>query len=63
MQKFPRQLREDDRRFAREWTIAVLSFYGSIVGVMAFYAVLHPNPTEYASAAKASQTQIAVTNR
>jgi hypothetical protein len=55
MQKFPHQLKADDRRFARKCSIAVLGFYGSIIAVMAIYAGLHSRSTEYASAGKASQ--------
>jgi hypothetical protein len=53
------QLREDERRYAREGTIAVLSYYGSIIAVMALYTVLHSTPTEYVSAGTAPQTQVA----
>jgi hypothetical protein len=52
MQKFPHQLKADDRRFARKCYIAVLGFYGSIIAVMAIYAGLHSRPTEYASAGR-----------
>jgi hypothetical protein len=63
MQKFFYQLREDDRRIARKWSIATLGFCASIIPGFFLYAALHSNPTEYASAGKVSQTQVAVTER
>ena len=63
MQKFLFQLRVEDRRIARKWSIATLGFYGSILAGMVLYAALNTTPSQSTSAGGKSDVQMASTNR
>lgn len=59
MQKFQHQLNETDRRVARNWRLAAVGFYGSILAGMLVYAALHGNPElNYASAESAARGKV-----
>jgi hypothetical protein len=59
MQKFLYQLKDDDQRTARKWSLAVVGFYGSILAGLIVYAALQPNQqTNLASAASGAQASL-----
>jgi hypothetical protein len=43
MQKFPRRLKEDDRRLVRKWRWAAACLYASILAGLILYATYHSN--------------------
>jgi hypothetical protein len=59
MQKFLYQLKDDDRRTARKWSLIVIGFYGSILAGLIVYAALQPDQeTNLASAVTGAQASL-----
>ncbi|MGV7217180.1 hypothetical protein [Bradyrhizobium sp. UFLA05-112] len=64
MQKFFYELNEHDRRIARKWRWASVSFYGSILAGLILYAAVHLNPeVNYASADSVPHAKVASSSR